>query len=135
MRRDPGPRGAIWIMLAGCAGAPGCIHNHYYGTASVCPPIGQTVATQVCETPGGQVIVGESAPPGIGSNLVLQTPIRSSIAAPIVGPRIVTSQPAYGPPTGPGLSRFKWHRADPEGLEGLATTKVEGGLDDGPVRK
>ena len=129
-------RGALWIILAGWAGSSGCIHNHYYGTSPAFVPGGLPVSTQVgqvCDVPNGQVVVsGTPANSGSSSNVVVQAPRQGTTVVSNGQPRVVISQPAYGPYTGTSVSRLRWHRPDPETL---ATTRVEGGLDNGTVRQ
>jgi len=112
-------------LLAGYVSLSGCTHNHYYG-ASV-PACGPTVVGSiaadapeygaVCEVPN-QVVSGGSvvARPQAGTTIV---------PAP-KAPRVVVSEPR-------GNSRLAWRRSDPE--ESLATTRVEGALDDPTVTR
>jgi hypothetical protein len=137
MSRAPNLRRALGILIMAWAGASGCIHNHYYGTGMPgCPPIGQPVTTQVgsiCDVPTGQVIVSNpSSSRTISSNVTAQPLAEGTAVASNGQPRVVISQPAFGPPSiGQSTSRLKWRRPDPESL---ATTKVEGGLDDTTLR-
>lgn len=95
--------------LTTLAGASGCTHNHYYyGAAPLCEP-GPAVVTYgaACEVPDasrGAVVV--SATPRTQGVLVSR-------------------------PQGRLGSRMAWRRPDPEAL---ATTRVEGGLDDAALR-
>ena len=105
MRRARNPRAGGLILLAGLAGGAGCTHNYYYGTAVPLCPEPETVRVgSVCDVPGGTVVT-QVAPP------------RSS--------RVVISEPRGGPLG--GGSRLGWRRSDPGGL---ATSRVEGSLDD-----
>ncbi len=134
MSRAPNLRLSLWIIVAGWAGSSGCIHNHYYGTVPGCPPVvGQTVTSQVgsvCDVPSGQVIVSGGAAGGVSSNVTSQPPPRRSTVVSAPSTRVVISQPAYGPSTNPGSSRFKWRKPDPEALPNM---KAEGALDDSTV--
>ena len=112
MRRARFPllRGGAVILLAGLAGGAGCTHNYYYGTSVPLCAEPETVRVgSVCDVPGqvvpGRTVVTQVAPP------------RSS--------RVVISEPRGGPPV--GGSRLGWRRSD---TEGLATSRVEGSLDD-----
>jgi hypothetical protein len=106
------------LAVAGSIASSGCTHNYYYGAAPVCAPTtvtpGAGVVTygEVCEVP--TQVVG-------GGTLVSSTPI---VTTPILGgprpPRVVVSEPN-------GRSGG-WRRPDPE--SSLATTRVEGALDD-----
>jgi len=113
-------------LLAGCVSLSGCTHNHYYG-ASV-PACGPTVVGSiggadapeygaVCEVPN-QVVSG-------GSVVAQRQPGVTVVPAP-KAPRVVVSEPSGG-------SRLAWRRSDPE--DGLATTRVEGALDDPTVTR
>ena len=136
MSRMPRLRGALWIIIVGWAGNSGCIHNHYYGTnVPGCPPIGSTVTTQVgsvCDVPSGQVVVSGPSSSAISSS-VTAPPARSGSSVTTIGqPRVVISQPAYGPPSiGQSSGRFKWRKPDPESLPIM---KAEGGLDEPTIR-
>lgn len=137
MKHAPSLRGALWLVLMGWATSPGCIHNHYYGTVPACGPSGLPISTQVgqvCEVPSGQVVVSgsPSVAPGPGSVIVVETPKQGATVMTNQQPRVVISQPAYGPSIGQSASRFKWHSRDPEGL---ATTRVEGALDGGAINR
>lgn len=136
MRHAPNLRCALWIVLAGWAGSMGCIHNHYYGTVPGCGPTGLPTSTQfgqVCEVPSGQVIVSGAPSPSAGSSSSVEVPKprHDATAAINAQPRVVISQPAYGPSIGQSVSRLKWRRPDPESL---ATTRVEGALE-GDIRR
>ena len=138
MSRAPNLRRVLWIIVVGWAGSSGCIHNHYYGglpgTMPGCPPVvGQTVTTQVgsvCDVPSGQVVVSGGSSGGVSSNVTSQAPARRSTV--VTGPssRVVISQPAFGPSTNPGSSRFKWRKPDPEAIPNM---KAEGALDDSTI--
>ena len=109
---------ALWTTSAGCT------HNYYYGAVpSACAPA--TVAPSsasygsVCEIPthvvGGATTV-------VSSPYVLSTPILTGPRP----PRIVLSEPNVN-------TRPSWRRGDPD--SGLATTRVEGALDDSTITK
>ena len=105
MRRARIPRRGALILLAGLAGGAGCTHNYYYGTAvPLCPEPEPVRVGSVCDVPG-RTVVTQVVPP------------RSS--------RVVISEPRGGPVV--GGSRLGWRRSEPEGL---ATSRVEGSLDD-----
>lgn len=116
-------RGGSVALLGGVIGSAGCTHNYYYGNVPVCPPA-TTVAPGVvqygasCDVPT-QVVDGSSA---------TQSPSRSSATNGALPPRVVVSEPIIGPPRFPS-----WRRTDPD--SGLATTRVEGALDDPTVTK
>ncbi len=120
MRHARRRRAGLGVLLAGCVSLSGCTHNHYYG-ASV-PACGPTVVGSiaadapeygaVCEVPN-QVVSG-------GSVVAQRQPGVTVVPAP-KAPRVVVSEPR-------GNSRLAWRRSDPE--ESLATTRVEGALDD-----
>jgi hypothetical protein len=133
----PNLRGTLWVVLAGWVGSSGCTHNYYYGGVPACGPTGLPVSSQVgqiCEVPSGQVVVSgtPSADTGSGSSVVVQAPRQGSTFVTNSQPRVVISQPAYGPSIGQSTSRLKWRRPDPESL---ATTRVEGALDGGSIRQ
>jgi hypothetical protein len=133
----PNLRGTLWIILAGWVGSSGCTHNYYYGAVPACGPTGLPVSGQVgqiCEVPSGQVVVSgaPSSEVGPGSGVVVQAPSQGSAVATNTQPRVLISQPAYGPSISQSINRLKWRRPDPESL---ATTRVEGALDSGSVRQ
>jgi hypothetical protein len=109
--------------VAGWVGSAGCTHNYYYGTVpTACAPGTTTTIVpgtvqygSVCDLPGrlfggGGTVVAAS--PGVRSSVVASAPPNS---------RVVVSEPA-------NRSGLTWRRSDPE--NGLATTRVEGALDD-----
>ena len=112
---------ACWIGLAFLALQSGCTHNYYYGGVPGCPPMGQTVTTQVgqvCGVPDGTVVTSSATPTIVGQ--------AGTSTATVTGPnpqRIVISQPAYSPSFS---NRLRWRRPDPESL---ATTRSEGALE------
>jgi hypothetical protein len=119
-----GGRGLGWAVL-GMLAWPGCTHNYYYGAAPACAPavVPSTVANgAVCAVPG-QVQGGTVLAQGAGPATVVN-------GTPVLGgprpPRVVVSEPNGG------LFRG-WRRSDPD--SGLATTKVEGALDDSTVNR
>jgi hypothetical protein len=105
-------------ILALLAGAAGCTHNYYYGTMPICAepaPSAAVITTPatVCEVPT-QVVGG-------------------TVAQPLASPApVVISEPADGGSLRRLGSRLSWRRADPENL---ATTEVEGALDDDTIRQ
>ena len=125
-------RNALWIVLAGWAGMSGCTHNYYYTTPG-CPPVGQTVSTQVgsvCEVPEQGEIVASTPATVVGS-----APARRVVnAAPNANSRVVISQPNYSSQTGRvGSNRLsRWKSSNPES-DSIATTRVEGALDSSGV--
>jgi hypothetical protein len=131
VKHAPRLRNALWVVLAGWAGSSGCIHNHYYGTVPGCGPTDLPASTQigqVCEVPSGPVIVSRT-PPTTPSPPIPVEPSRPG--SPVEGsspPRVVISQPAFGPSIGQSNSRLKWRRPDPESLQ---ATRVEGALEGG----
>ena len=120
MRRARFGRGTLGVILAGWVGSAGCTHNYYYGTVpTACAP-GTTVVPgtvqygSICDLPsrifGGGTVV--TASPGVRSSVVASAPLNS---------HVVVSEPA-------NRSGLSWRRSDPE--SGLATTRVEGALED-----
>jgi len=113
--------GALALLVAACAPAlTGCIHNHYYTAGGVpaytSTDLGPVTIGSVCEVPPTQIVGGTivtQAPPAAGPG--------AAKAGTAPAPRVVVSQPATGP-------RLSWRRPDPEGS--LATTRVDGGIDD-----
>jgi hypothetical protein len=108
--------GGLLSALAAFAGSAGCTHNYYYGGVPPCAPgvAGTVQYGSVCEVPGpagGAAVAQEGAGTGTGT--------RSSAVG--TTPRVVVSEPK-----GPRLS---WRRSDPE--TSVATTRVEGAIDDG----
>lgn len=99
-----------WIAaVLASAGACGCTHNHYYYGAAPMATTSPAVLEYgaVCEVPSSS-----------GNAVVVANPPRSQ--------RVLVSRPqgALG-------SGYAWRRPDPEAL---ATTRVEGGLDDVTTR-
>jgi hypothetical protein len=113
-------RGGLGLVLASGIASAGCTHNYYYGALPACGPTTTPAGTvqygQVCEVP--TQVVG-------GGSVLSQVPARSSIVGPRP-PRVVISEPTG---SGGGL----WRRSDPE--SSLATTRVEGALDDPTVNR
>ena len=137
MSRAPNLRGVLWVVVLGWAGASGCIHNHYYGTVPGCPPGTQPVTTQigsVCDVPSGSTVISGGVTRSISSNVTTPPATQSSGVSMSGQPRVVISQPAYGPPSiGQSSNRLgKWLKPDPENLP---TMKAEGGLEDPTVVK
>jgi hypothetical protein len=111
------PRAAA-LSLIGLASATGCTHYHYYGAP---PPMiceqPAVVAQRPVLVPYGSVC---EVPPG-GTTAVAEAPRRGEV---------IISRPQGGS-AGRRGSRFAWHKPDPESL---ATTRIEGGLDESAVR-
>lgn len=127
MRHDRILGGSLWVVLAmGAIGTTGCTHNYYYATpvGSPCAPVTLAPATPVASTvtPYGEVCEIPTRVVG-GSTVVASVPV---ISPPLLTgprpPRIVLSEP------GGNRIRTPWRRHDPE--SSLATTRVEGALDD-----
>lgn len=126
---EPAARGAVSVVLGTVllAGHLGCTHNYYYGAGNPCGPVAVAPAIVengvVCEVPGqvvpGQVVTGSAVAQG-----------SSVVTSPILGgtrpPRVVVSEPRSRP-------RLGWRSADPDG--GLATTRIEGAVDDPTVTR
>jgi hypothetical protein len=119
---------AALLVLAGLGGNTGCTHYHYYGAPPaiigtpqqvICEPQVQ-VQRQAAAVPYGSVC--EVPPASSGGVFVAATPRRTEV---------LVSKPQGSASRARGGSRFAWHRPDPEGL---ATTRVEGGLDDSALR-
>ena len=103
------------LLAASCLATTGCIHNHYYGQAvPVCDPAtGTTQYGAVCEVPAGGAVVSQAP----GRTTTIGSPSRV----------VINSEPIGTRPFARGVTRFPWSRS-PE--QGLATTRVEGGLND-----
>jgi hypothetical protein len=122
MRRLRDLRWAALIGLVGLGGATGCTHYHYYGA----PPqmlVEQpaVVAQRPVLVPYGSVC---DVPSGSSSG------VTTVVEAPRRGGEVIVSRPQGGLGARRG-SRFAWHRPNPDSL---ATTRVEGGLDESAVR-
>jgi hypothetical protein len=116
-------RGGSIALLGGVIGSAGCTHNYYYGNVPVCPPPTTVAPGTVqygasCDVPT-QVVGGSSA---------TQDASRAPVLTGSMPPRVVVSEPLIGPPRFPS-----WRRTDPD--SSLATTRVEGALDDPTVTK
>ena len=123
---------ALGILLAtGGMTSTGCTHNYYYTTpgAGPCAPVtvlpGSTASAstvpsygEICDVP--TQVIG-------GGTIVAGAPLMTS---PALGgarpPRVVLSD-------SPGRSRGPWRRTDPD--SSLATTRVEGALDDSTITR
>lgn len=125
MRRARFTRWAALLGLATLAANAGCTHYHYYGappTAAVaCDPAvpGTTVVRRPALIGYGSVC---EVPPAAGGTVVSEAPRRGDL---------VVSTPQGAGPAGRRRSGLAWRRPDPENL---ATTRVEGGLDDSTLR-
>lgn len=120
-RALPGVVLGVMLLLVG----PGCHqHYHYYNSNPACPP-GASMAPSsvqygsVCEVPAEEIE---------GGNVVSSNSSRSTT---IVGTRtperVVVSQPRNSAPFS------SWRKSDPDG--GLATTSVEGGIDESTIKQ
>jgi hypothetical protein len=129
MRRARISRAAVLFVLAGFAGATGCTHYHYYGAP---PQVIGAPQPIICEPQ----VQAQRQPAVVQYGSVCEVPPVSSgspfVAAPPRRSEVIVSRP-QGAPSGRRASgsRFAWHRPDPENL---ATTRVEGGLDESAVR-
>ena len=115
MKRTTTVRRACWIGLAILSIGSGCTHNYYYGAVPGCPPMGQTVTTQVgqvCEVPSETIIPGGTNP---------------QVASVPNAQRIVISHPAYSP-----SFASRWRRTT---TESLSTNRSEGALEDTTIKK
>ncbi len=131
MRLAPILRAVASVGLAGLAWiTSGCTHHHYYGAGVpvACAEAPATIISsrygEVCEVPaqsGGATVVTQA--PAAAPRVVASAPRPS---------RVLVSEPRSSSPPVRGNGRFSWHRADPEGL---ATTRVDGALDDDPVSR
>ena len=127
MRHARLTKSCLASLLAFCGlMSSGCTHNYYYPTpgsgSGPCVPMtvlpGATASNvpsygEICEVP--TQVVG-------GGTVLAGTPLTTTPV--LVGarpPRVVLSDPA-------GRGRGPWRRTDPE--SSLATTRVEGALDD-----
>ena len=115
------------IVISGLLPSTGCTRNYYYGGLPGCGPTqvipgatqyGSTIQYgNICEVPT-QVVGGSGG-------IIAQS---SEISTPLLSrgkpPRVVISEP-LGSGSRP---RYSWRATDPE--NGLATTKVEGAVED-----
>lgn len=118
MRRAETARRAALIVLAGLCATTGCTHYHYYGQPGPYAVPGASAVT----TSGN---VCEVAPAGTGTRVVVQSP-QQNYAVPPGGSRVVISEPQGTGRLSRG-GRFAWRKPD---AETLATTRVEGAIDD-----
>ncbi len=119
-RRLPG------VVLGGlmlCLGQGCHQHYHYYNSNPACPP-GASMAPSsiqygsVCDVPSEEVE---------GGNVISSNSTRSTtIGGTRKSERVVVSQPQCAAP-------FSWRKSDPD--SGLATTSVEGGIDDPTIKQ
>lgn len=124
-------QGGLGLLIVGWTmSLTGCTHNHYYTAGvPVCGPSPVTVPATVangaiCEVPT-QVEGGSLVAQGNGrSTIVNGAPIYSGTRS----PRVVVSEPSSG------LRLGRWQRANPVD-NGLATTRVEGALDDSTINR
>jgi hypothetical protein len=131
MRHRPSRTRSRAPFLAACALAAsgGCTHNHYYTALPVC---GQPAALASATVSSGSVVC-DPAPEVIGVPAV-----SSVVGRPVImnGPprtsRVIISEPVAGGSSRPG-SKLSWRRSNPD--ESLATTVINGNLDDDSVRK
>lgn len=114
MRQARFLHGGLLFLLAFSFGSAGCTHNYYYGAVPACPPgtPGAVTYGSVCEVP-----------PSSGGTVVAQGSAGARPSVVGTAPRVVVSEPSG--------SRFPWRRSDPEGI---ATTRVEGALDESTTR-
>ena len=107
-------------LLAALGGATGCTHNYYYGAmpAGVVP--GQPVTVQRY----GEVCV---VPPAADRQVAIQRDGQPSSVTGAAPSRVVVSQSQGSGAFNSRGSRMAWRRPDPETL---ATTRVEGAIDD-----
>ena len=110
----------------------GCCHNHYYGVpSSACgPSTAQTQAMVVPYSYGAVCQVPSGTAAGSSGTVVSQSqsPISREPQMIAPAPKIIVSQPSDSRSTG----LRGWRRTDPENL---ATTQVEGALDDDARRR
>ena len=105
--------------------ATGCVQYHYHQDA-VLPGCGEPGVVRYgerCEVPpvveGGEVFV-QVPPAGTTREVIIEPPISSRVI--VGGPRSSSNRPLAG----------GWQRRDPANI---ATTRVEGGVDDVPVSR
>lgn len=105
---------AVLVLSGGLIASPGCIHNHYYGTAAmpVCEAPLTTQVGAVCEVPQGSALV--AAVPGRVTTIGSPSRI------------VVNSDPLEAQPIRRGASRFAWRRSDAP----LTSARIEGGVDE-----
>jgi hypothetical protein len=115
-------RGGSIALLGGVIGSAGCTHNYYYGSVPGCPP--STTVTPGSVQYGASCDVPTQV---IGGSVANQSSAPSTVLSGSMPPRVVVSQPSAGNP------RFPWRRSDPD--SSLATTRVEGAIDDSTVTK
>lgn len=129
MRQARTWRLGAWLLLAGWAAMVGCTHNYYYGTGA--PICGEPVAPTTV-VPGGYGAVCDVPTQVNGGSLVAQGPNRTIVANAPRPSQVLVSEPRDTGPVVRGPGRFSWRRSDPDSL---ATTKVDGALEDGSVNR
>ncbi|WZP00603.1 hypothetical protein EP7_002251 [Isosphaeraceae bacterium EP7] len=121
-------RGAPFLAACALAASAGCTHNHYYTALPVCgQPAALASATMsegsLCD-PAGEVVNAPVSSSVVGRPVIVTVPPRTS--------RVIISEPTAAP-AGRGGSKLSWRRNNPD--ESLATTRIDGNLDDDSVRK
>lgn len=124
MRRNRIRRITATALLAALPAAVGCAtHYHYYGNA-----------VPVCEAPAGSQPMVVQAPP---EGAVCEVPVDRGptvvTAAPPAGgsSQVIVSQPQGVRRSATPGGRYAWRKPEPESM---ATTRVEGGIDESAVR-
>ena len=130
MRHRPNRLRRRVSFLAACAFAAsaGCTHNHYYTALPVC---GQPTALASTTVSAGSLC--DPAPEAMGapvSSSVVGRPVIVTI--PPRTSRVIISEPTAAF-SNRGGSKLSWRRNNPD--ESLATTRIDGNLDDDSVRK
>lgn len=113
--------GAALLALSALAVGNGCTHYHYYGAQPqlLCEPQPAVVSQRPVMVPYGSVCDVPPSARETSPQLLVKSPGQGDV---------LLSRPQGGTRRG---SRFAWHRPSPETL---ATTRVEGGLDESTVR-
>lgn len=148
MRRALTFRVGLLVILAHCAGMAGCTHNYYYGNAvPVCAeppgvtapvvaaaPILAPAPTIVTAAPAGSEVICDVPTTVAGGGLITTAPA-GTVVATAPRPRVVVSEPTGGMPFFRGGSRFGWRKSASSDPANIATTRVDGALDDDSISR
>jgi hypothetical protein len=146
LRRALTFRVGLLVILAHCAGMAGCTHNYYYGNAvPVCAETAPVGAPVVAAAPVAAPVVVTAAPASsqvicdvptsvVGGGLITTAPAGTVVAS-APAPRVVVSEPVGGMPFFRGGSRLGWRRSVSSDPASIATTRVEGAIDDDSISR